>query len=179
MALITLAEDFKEFLKSLNSNGVEYLMIGGYAAGSHGYVRATNDLDVWVKPGPENAGRVDNALRAFGFGVGSLDHELFMAENSVAPMGVPPLRIEILTSISGVEFDTCFAERVMIDLGDLSILVISLARLRENKAASGRQRSRRFGQPAELVARSSRLLTNRRDSQSIDTIRAMVIGVIN
>jgi hypothetical protein len=133
-----LARDFKEFLKSLNSNSVEYLLIGGYAVGIHGHIRATNDLDIWVNVSQENAARIERALREFGFAGPGLAADLFLVRNKIVRMGVPPIRIEILTSISGVEFDACYAEREMIQMEEISIPVISLARLRENKAASGR-----------------------------------------
>src|SRR5580658_4167171 len=103
MATPALARDFKEFLKSLNSNHVEYLLIGGYAVGIYGYVRATNDLDIWVSITAENANRVHCALREFGFAEALLTADLFLTPNNVVRMGVPPIRIEILTSISGVE----------------------------------------------------------------------------
>ncbi len=138
MAIPALARDFKEFLKSLNSNNVEYLLIGGYAVGIHGHIRATNDLDIWVKVSPENARRIERALRQFGFGSPGLTPNLFLAQNNVVRMGLPPIRIEILTSISGVEFGTCYAEKEMIPIEDITVPVISLARLRQNKAASGR-----------------------------------------
>src|SRR3979411_631684 len=83
MATPTLARDFKEFLKSLNSNGVEYLLIGGYAVGIYGHIRATNDLDIWVNISPENASRIDRALRQFGFDTEALTPELFLAWNNV------------------------------------------------------------------------------------------------
>jgi hypothetical protein len=83
MAIPRLAGDFKEFLKLLNSNGVEYLLIGGYAVGIYGYVRATNDLDVWIRRDLKNALAVENALREFGFAGPSLWDELFLAENNV------------------------------------------------------------------------------------------------
>jgi hypothetical protein len=135
---IVLARDFKEFLKLLNSNSVEYLLIGGYAAGIYGYVRATNDLDIWVNVNPENAGRVDRALREFGFAAAGVTPALFLAKNNIVRMGLPPIRIEILTSISGVEFESCYAEKAMVQIEEILVPVISLARLRENKAASGR-----------------------------------------
>jgi hypothetical protein len=138
MAIPALARDFKEFLKSLNSNNVEYLLIGGYAVGIYGHIRATNDLDVWVNISPENAARIDHALRQFGFARAQLASDLFLARNNVVRMGVPPIRIEILTSISGVEFDSCYTEREMVPIEEIVVPVISLARLRENKAASGR-----------------------------------------
>lgn len=138
MAIPRLADDFKEFLKLLNSNGVEYLPIGGYAVGIYGYVRATNDLDVWVRRNLRNALAVERALREFGFADPSLTHELFLVENNVVRTGVPPMRLEILTSISGVNFEQCYAEKFPIDIEGLEVPVIGLDRLRDNKLASGR-----------------------------------------
>jgi phage replication-related protein YjqB (UPF0714/DUF867 family) len=125
-------------LKSFNSNRVEYLLIGGYAVSIHGYIRATNDLDIWVNMSQENAARIERALRDFGFGAPALNAGMFLSPNNIVRMGVPPLRIEVLTSISGVEFDSCYAEREMVQIEEIMVPVISLARLRENKAASGR-----------------------------------------
>lgn len=138
MAIPTLVRDFKEFLKSLNSNGVEYLLIGAYAVGIHGYVRATGDLDIWVGINLENAAKIDRALREFGFVTAALNRDLFLVPNNVVRMGMPPVRIEILTSISGVDFESCYAEKEMIRIEEMLVPVISLARLRQNKAASGR-----------------------------------------
>jgi hypothetical protein len=138
MAIPALARDFKEFLKSFDSNHVEYLLIGGYAVGIYGHIRATGDLDIWVNISPENAARIDRALREFGFAAAALTPDLFLARNNVVRMGVPPMRIEILTSISGVEFELCYLEKEMIQMEEMLVPVISLARLRENKAAAGR-----------------------------------------
>ena len=138
MATPALARDFREFLRSLDSNRVEYLLIGGYAVGIYGHIRATNDLDIWVNVSPENAARIERALRDFGFAAADLTSSLFLVPNNVVRMGVPPIRIEILTSISGVEFEPCYAERELIRIDEMVVPVISLARLRENKAASGR-----------------------------------------
>ncbi len=107
MATILLPPDFKDLLTFLNSNGAEYLVIGGYAVGYHGYPRATGDLDIWVARNAENAARVVAALRAFGFGSGEVTPDVFTEENRVIRMGVPPVRIEFLTTVSGVEFDAC------------------------------------------------------------------------
>ena len=137
MAIPALARDFKEFLKS-HSNRVEYLLIGGYAVGIHGHIRATNDLDVWVNMSPENADRIEQALRELGFAAAGLTSGLFLTPNNVVRMGVPPIRIEILTSISGVEFESCYVERETNRIEEIVVPVISLARLRQNKAASGR-----------------------------------------
>jgi hypothetical protein len=138
MAIPSLPDDFKEFLKLLASNGVEYLLIGGYAVNIYGYVRTTNDMDVWINVHPENAAGVVRTLRQFGFAPAQLTPELFLTPDNVIRMGLPPLRIEILTSVSGVEFDACYKERQMIQIDDLLVPVISLPRLKENKAASGR-----------------------------------------
>jgi len=138
MAIPALARDFKEFLKSLNSNRVECLLIGGYAVGIHGHIRATNDLDVWVNMSPENADRIEQALRELGFAAAGLTSGLFLTPNNVVRMGVPPIRIEILTSISVVEFESCYVERETNRIEEIVVPVISLARLRQNKAASGR-----------------------------------------
>ena len=138
MAIPALARDFKEFLKSFNSNHVEYLLIGGYAVGIHGHIRATNHLDVWVGISAGNAARIERALREFGFAAAELTVGLFLNRNSVIRMGTPPIRIEILTSVSGVEFESCYGEKEMIRIEEIVVPVISLARLRQNKAASGR-----------------------------------------
>src|SRR5208283_1340651 len=96
MAIPALARDFKEFLKSLDSNRVEYLLIGGYAVGIHGHIRATNGLDIWVAMNLGNAERLRCALRAFGFAGPELTAEMFLTPRNVVRMGVPPIRIEIL-----------------------------------------------------------------------------------
>ena len=89
MAIPALTRDFKEFLKSLNSNDVEYLLIGGYAVGIYGHIRTTNDLDIWVNISPENAAKIERALRGFGFAAEKLTSGLFLARNNVVRMGVP------------------------------------------------------------------------------------------
>jgi hypothetical protein len=106
----------------------------------YGYVRTTNDLDIWVKVSAENAAKIDRALRQFGFAEAGLTSDLFLTRHNVVRMGLPPVRIEILTSISGVDFETCYAEKEMIQIEEMAVPVISLARLRENKVASGRMK---------------------------------------
>ena len=135
-----LMDDFREFLKLLNSNGVDYLLIGGYAVGVHGYVRATGDMDIWIRRSPENARRVETALLEFGFAVPSLSSDLFLAEDNVVRMGVPPFRLEVLTTISGVDFGECFPERLVVDFSGIEVPVISLPRLRQNKKSAGRSK---------------------------------------
>ncbi len=138
MAPAPLAPDFSAFLRLLASHGVEYLLVGGYAVGYHGHVRATADLDVWVCRSEPNATRLVDALHAFGFDVPELTPKLFLVPDRVVRLGVPPVRIELLTSVSGVEFEACYAERERARWDDVEVPVISLARLLENKRASGR-----------------------------------------
>src|SRR3972149_1771710 len=108
MATTPLPPDFTEFLKSLSSHGVEYLLIGGYAVGLHGFPRATADLDVWVSISPGNAARIVEALKAFGFGTPSLEPSLFLVGQKPVRMGLPHLRIDLLPSLLRVRFDDCF-----------------------------------------------------------------------
>lgn len=138
MGMTRLPIDFAEFLRSLRSNGVEYLLVGGYAVGLYGYPRATADIDVWVRRTPENARRVVAAIRAFGFDVPALSPDLVMKPDQVVRMGLPPLRIEVLTSVSGVEFEECWPSREEMLLDGEPVLLPSLSDLRRNKAASGR-----------------------------------------
>ena len=138
MATTQIPPDFKEFLQLLNAKEVEYLLIGGYAIGYHGYPRATVDMDVWVAINPVNAEKVAAALVEFGFDVPELSAELFLKEDQIIRMGVPPFRLEILTTISGVQFAECYAERVVDSIDGVEINIINLEHLKINKKASGR-----------------------------------------
>jgi len=139
MATPLLPADFKDFLRLLNSRQVKYLLIGGYAVGYHGYPRATADIDIWVAINPANARKVSDVIRDFfGSDIEGATPELFLQENKIARMGVPPFRIEILTTISGVRFEECFAERVTDIIDGIDVNLISLKHLKLNKKASGR-----------------------------------------
>ena len=135
-----LTADFKEFLRLLNAHRVDYLLVGGYAVGLHGYPRATVDLDVWVSTEPGNAERILVALRAFGFDLPTLDPQLFLNPASIVRFGVPPFRIEIMTSIDGVLYEGCRRRAVELDLGGVPVPVIGLADLKVNKRAAGRHK---------------------------------------
>ena len=138
MATIRLPPDFKEFLKLLNEHSVRYLLIGGYAVGFHGYPRATADMDIWVAIHPENAERLVAVLKEFGFNLPELSPQLFLQEEKIIRMGVPPVRLEICTSISGVGFEACYEKRIVADLDGAEVNLISLDDLKTNKKASGR-----------------------------------------
>ena len=138
MATIHPPRDFKEFLRLLNAHGVEYLLIGGYAVSYHGYPRATADMDIWIAVHPTNANRVVVALKEFGFDLPDLSPELFLRPWQIIRLGMPPVRIEIATTISGVEFADCYAERIEDSLDGIPVSLISLEHLKLNKRASGR-----------------------------------------
>lgn len=134
----TLPGDFKEFLKLLNSNRVEYLLIGGYAVAYYGYPRATADMDLWIAISPTNAERAAKALREFGFDVPELTSRTFLAANKIVRIGVPPMRIELMTGISGVSFAECYESRVNAVIDGMTIPLIGLEDLKTNKRASAR-----------------------------------------
>ncbi len=135
---IELPLDFKEFLKLLNDKGVKYLLIEGYAVGYYGYPRATNDMDLWIAVHPDNAKRVAAALHEFGFDLPELTPNLFLQENKIIRMGVPPMRLAISTGISGVEFEECYASRIEDVLDGVPVNIIDLPHLKINKKAAGR-----------------------------------------
>ena len=133
-----LPPDFKDFLKLLNAKQVEYLLIGGYAVGYHGYPRVTGDIDIWVAISPSNAEKIVEVLRKYGFGVPELCADLFLEENRIIRMGYPPMRVEITTGVSGVNFAECFSERVITVIDEIEVNIINLHHLKINKKASGR-----------------------------------------
>ena len=130
--------DFKEFIELLNNHKVEYLLVGGYALGIHGYPRYTGDMDIWVKPTPENAARVLGVLDEFGFGELDLGEADFVKPGNVIQLGYPPLRIDLLTQPDGVDFSDSYTNRMDLEYESLIIHVISLEDFKANKAASAR-----------------------------------------
>lgn len=140
MAVVNLPPDFREFLRLLNERQVEYLLIGGYAVAYHGYPRATADMDIWIAPTPQNAKRVVDTLQVFGFAFPELTADLFLTEGQIIRLGVPPIRIELVTGISGVRFDNCYTTRVVDVLDGVPVNLIDLAHLKANKQAAGRHK---------------------------------------
>lgn len=138
MDTIRLPADFRDFLKLLNSYRVKYLLIGGYAVCFHGYYRNTADIDIWVAVNLENAAKLVHVLREFGFNVPELSEELFLHKGRIIRMGVEPIRIELLTEISGCDFAECYAQKVEGILDGIPVNIISLPQLIKNKIKSGR-----------------------------------------
>lgn len=140
MATTRLPREFKEFLKLLNSNEVEYLLVGGYCVNLYGYSRNTGDIDIWIGVSRKNSERVSSALIGYGFAPEHVPPRLFRRKKKIHRIGIPPFRIDILTDVSGVEFDECFAQRESFKIGGVPISVISLKHLKQNKLASGRHK---------------------------------------
>lgn len=139
MATIRLPNDFKEFLQLLNEHQVDYLLVGGYAVGFYGYPRATGDMDVWVDSRSENANKLVSVFQAFGFG-GEVTSELFQQPDNVIRIGNPPLRLEVLTTISGVTFQDAYPRRKTESIDGVLVNIIGLDQLKINKRASGRHK---------------------------------------
>ena len=133
-----LPPDWREFIELLNSTGVEYVVVGGHAVGYHGYPRYTGDMDFFVRADPQNAVRIVDALIQFGFdGAGQLETAL-RKPDSVIQLGLPPNRIDLLTSISGVSFDEAVRDSEKTSIDGVPVTLIGRMSLLKNKRASGR-----------------------------------------
>ncbi len=142
MATIKLTQDFKEFLNLLNSEQIEYLLIGGYAVWLYGYMRPTKDIDIWVATDPANESRILEVLVKFGFDRLSLKRPLFPDNKTQLRMGFPPNQIELLSHIAGVDFRECYARRRMMEIEGMMIPVIDYDDLLQNKRAANREGDR-------------------------------------
>jgi hypothetical protein len=133
-------DDFREFIQSLNDNKVEYILVGGYAVILHGYRRVTGDMDIWVNRTKENYSKLVKAFFQFGLSVFDMTEEKFLEGESadVFSFGRPPVSIDILTKLKGVEFDDAFFRAMQFDENGLIVRFIHLNNLIEAKKASGR-----------------------------------------
>jgi hypothetical protein len=138
MGTIELPPDLSEFLRLLRSHAVEYLLVGGYAVGYYGYPRATGDLDVWVHSTPENAERLVRAFIDFGYSPKTVKPEFFVDPNRIIRMGVPPICIDVIMTVSGLDFADCYRRRNEQLLSGVQVSLLSLEDLKLNKKASGR-----------------------------------------
>ena len=134
----TLRDDWEDFIRALAGRGVEYMIVGGVAVGAHGHVRYTKDMDVWFRGTEENARRLIDALRDFGFAQVKAPPSEFCRPRAMLVIGVEPNMIELINFADGVDFDDCFPRRVDIPLGGVTASVIALDDLRRNKRAVGR-----------------------------------------
>jgi hypothetical protein len=134
--------DFVEMLSALCAAGAEFLVVGAHALAAHGAPRATGDLEIWIRATPENADRVLAALRQFGAPLFDLTKGDLLAPDVVFQIGLIPSRIDLLTSITGVEFDRAWPNRIEVTVGELTVPVLGREELIANKEATGRPRDR-------------------------------------
>jgi hypothetical protein len=133
-------QDFKELLELFNAYRVQYVIVGGYALAFHGAPRYTGDIDILVRPDEDNARRVLSALHEFGFGSVGLEISDFCSPEKVVQLGVPPVRADIITSISGVSWEEAFSGRVKGKYGDIPVFYIGRDQFILNKEAIGRKK---------------------------------------
>ena len=138
MVVLVMNRDFRDLLYEFNARGIEYLVVGAHALAAHGHVRATKDLDIWVRPDPANARRVLAALQAFGAPLHDLSESDLSHPGLVFQIGVPPVRIDIVTSVDGLEFEKAWSARVTTTFSDQPVAVPSREHLIQNKRAAGR-----------------------------------------
>ncbi|MDD5326489.1 MAG: hypothetical protein PHY02_01590 [Phycisphaerae bacterium] len=135
-----IQKDFKELLGLFNAHKVEYMVVGGYALAFHGAPRFTGDIDLLVKPDSKNARRILAALNDFGFGSLNLSESDFTRQDSIVQLGVPPVRVDIITSISGVDWDKAHAGKVAGDYDGVATSFLGKKEFILNKKATGRKK---------------------------------------
>jgi hypothetical protein len=138
--LAKLQDDLREFVELLNSHNVEYLVVGGHAVAFHGYPRFTGDIDFFIRMTPSNAERLLAVLSEFGFGTVGITACDLLEPKRVIRLGYPPNQIDILTSISGVDFDAAWDARVESEMDNQPVTIIGWSELLRNKRAAGRQK---------------------------------------
>lgn len=135
-----LNPDFRDILSCLSEEEVEFIVVGAYALAAHGFVRATGDIDIWVRSSPSNAAKVMNALARFGAPLSDISDRDFTNPEFVVQLGVEPCRIDLITSVDGLDFGAAWTNRFEIVIGGLTIAVPSKADLLKNKTATGREK---------------------------------------
>ena len=133
-------KDFRDLLELLNDHEADFMIVGGYALAFHGAPRFTGDIDIFVKPDPENAKRVLDALADFGFLSLDLGLDDFQNPNKVVQLGVPPVRIDLITSLSGVTWEEAEASKEAGEFGDIPVHYIGKTQYIANKRAAGRKK---------------------------------------
>jgi len=132
-----LPDDFKDFLNILNEKQVRYLIVGGWALGVHGYIRATGDMDIWICTEDDNLDLLMSSLAEFGV-PGGISKDFFKVKGNAFRMGTPPMRIELITEATGIDFGSCYENRIEIDADGITIPFLSYQNLVKNKRSSGR-----------------------------------------
>lgn len=130
-------QDFRDLFAELNEHGADYLVVGAHALAAHGHVRATKNLDVWIRPHQDNADRVFRTLASFGAPLDDLKGDNLTTPHLVFQIGLAPVRIDIITAIDGVSFEEAWPDRIESEYADQRVYVLSRKHLIKNKKASG------------------------------------------
>jgi len=139
MPKVNLYPDFKGLLELLNSEKVKYLIVGGYAVIHYGFRRATKDLDVWIAVDAENSKRVSRVMQEFaGYSASDVKPSMFQQKGRIFAFGREPVRVDLLTDPDAVDFEECYARRIVVTWDGVDVPLISIEDLRKNKAGSGR-----------------------------------------
>jgi len=137
---MVIQKDFKELLELFNAHGIEYLIVGAYALAAHGAPRNTGDIDLWIRPTPANARRVLRALSEFGVGGIELGLDDFLKPDHVVQLGVPPVRIDLLTGVDGVQWTEAWENRKAGTYGSVPTNYLGRQQFIQNKRAAGRRK---------------------------------------
>jgi hypothetical protein len=137
-----MSRDFVEMLSELSAAGVDFIVVGAHALTAHGIPRATGDLDIWIRPSPDNAERTLDALRCFGAPLSDLTSDDLTRPDTVFKMGIPPARIDILSGITGVTFEDAWSRRILVDVAGLNVPVLSTDDFIANKRLVGHPKDR-------------------------------------
>ena len=151
-----LADDFRDCIASLNAQKVAFVLVGGFAVGWHGVVRATGHIDFLYKQTPKNVSRLCKALANFGAPEHLIDPAFLLSANAVTQLGRPPLRIDLLSAISGVSYKEVRAGAIATELAGERLLIIGLDELLANKKATGRAKDREDGRRLSAAAKKKR-----------------------
>ncbi len=137
-----LNKDYKEMLQFLREEEVDFILVGAYALGAHGYPRATGDIDIWIKANDNNSLKVYKALKKFGAPIEQINTNDFAKEGIIYQIGVAPCRIDIITQIDGVTYDEADSDKIIVEVEGLDLPIISLDKLIKNKNATGREKDK-------------------------------------
>ena len=152
-----LNKDYKDMLHALSDENVRFLLVGAYALAAHGFLRATMDIDIWIKPSPRNVDAVLRALRRFGAPLHDLTAEDLLKDDTVFQIGVAPRRIDLITSASGLEFEETYERSLSVDIEGIEVRIPSIDDLIHNKRATGRTRDLADAEALESLGNSEHI----------------------
>ncbi len=167
-----LNEDYRDMLRALCDEKVEFLLVGAYAMAAHGYPRATMDMDIWIMPSPQNIDAVLRALRRFGAPLGNLTKEDLQKDGTVFQIGVAPRRIDIITTASGLQFEQTYQRAISVNIEGIEVHIPSIKDLIRNKRASGRTKDLADAEALESLGNCEQKSAPKGPSQELESNKA-------